>query len=204
MALQFILALGFCYLLGSIPFGLLVGFLVAQRDVRTFGSGNIGATNVARMLGFRWGVLVFILDFLKGFFPLWLVSRFVAIPQENSFGFLLLALATICGHNWPVFLLFRGGKGVSTSLGAVVSLSLFFGALKIPVFIAVGAWIVFFVLTHVVAIASCVAAGLFCATCFFVHVDLPLQVFSCAVFLFIMIRHKKNFFPYSKRQKEQK
>ncbi len=114
------LPLGLAYLIGSIPFGYLIARTIGGVDIRTVGSGNIGATNVGRVLGFRFFVAVFLLDFLKGFLP----TRFLL----DSFGATLfnlpvgVAVATILGHNFPIFLGFKGGKGVATSLGAVSAL----------------------------------------------------------------------------------
>ncbi|WZO97938.1 glycerol-3-phosphate 1-O-acyltransferase PlsY [Isosphaeraceae bacterium EP7] len=108
------------YLIGSIPFGLLVAMLVRGVDIRTVGSGNIGATNVGRLLGFRYFVLVFLLDALKGFAPAYLAAKLMG-PTWPSVP-VLTALAAILGHTFPIYLRLRGGKGVATSLGAVFAL----------------------------------------------------------------------------------
>jgi acyl-phosphate glycerol 3-phosphate acyltransferase len=108
------------YLIGSIPFGMLVTWLVRGVDIRTVGSGNIGATNVGRLLGFRYFVLVFLLDGLKGFAPAYLAARLMG-PTWPSVP-VLSALAAILGHTFPIYLRLRGGKGVATSLGAVFAL----------------------------------------------------------------------------------
>ena len=108
------------YLIGSIPFGYLTARLVKGIDIRTVGSGNLGATNVGRVLGPRYFWLVLALDALKGFGPTWafpelLRQRADSVPPDLP---VLIALATILGHTFPVYLKFRGGKGVATSLGA--------------------------------------------------------------------------------------
>ena len=112
------------YLAGSIPFGYLVVYWVKGIDIRTVGSGNLGATNVGRALGFRYFLLVFLLDMLKGFLPTlgfpMLVSRLSgAAPADLP---VAVALAAILGHTFPVYLKFRGGKGVATSVGTVLAL----------------------------------------------------------------------------------
>jgi glycerol-3-phosphate acyltransferase PlsY len=107
------------YLGGAIPVGLLVGRLVKKVDIRRYGSGNIGTTNVLRTLGPAWAAVVFALDAAKGFLPV-LVGRHLGLPV----GTLALAAAlAVAGHNWSVFLRFQGGKGVATSLGALLALA---------------------------------------------------------------------------------
>src|SRR3954466_12005327 len=105
------------YLIGAIPFGLLGARWVGGVDIRAVGSGNIGATNVGRVLGFRFFVLVFLLDMLKGLLPTLGPPALVAYLTGSNPDHLpvLVALATILGHNFPIYLRFRGGKGVATS-----------------------------------------------------------------------------------------
>lgn len=113
------------YLIGSVPFGYLVGRGLKGVDIRTVGSGNIGATNVGRTFGFKYFLLVFALDLAKGFLPTLGFPRLVALQSDGSSPPSLpvfLALASILGHNYPVFLKFKGGKGVATSLGALSAL----------------------------------------------------------------------------------
>lgn len=110
--------LGLAYLAGSFPFGLLVAQAARGIDPRAAGSGNIGATNVARLCGTKLGVLTLLLDALKGFAP-------VAIAWRMSGGgwfAALTALACVCGHMYPVFLYYKGGKGVATTIGAYLAL----------------------------------------------------------------------------------
>ena len=120
----FILACLLAYLIGSIPFG----FLVAKArgiDIRQVGSGNIGGTNIARNLGFKWGLLVGVLDFGKSFLPVLLARRFFALEWQ----ILLFSLMPVIGHIYPIWLHFKGGKGVATIFGifaAFFGLPLFF------------------------------------------------------------------------------
>ena len=102
------------YVVGSIPFGILLARLFAGRDVRRAGSGNIGATNVARVAGVLPGILTLLFDVLKGALPVWLVSRFT---QQSSTWMMLAGLAALVGHCFPFWLRFKGGKGVATGLG---------------------------------------------------------------------------------------
>jgi glycerol-3-phosphate acyltransferase PlsY len=107
------------YLMGSIPSGLLVGRAFTGKDVRDVGSGNIGAANVSRLGGFRLAVFVLVLDLLKGVIPV-LIGRLVGL---SSIELCAVAAAAVLGHDFSLFLKFRGGKGVATTLGVVLALS---------------------------------------------------------------------------------
>ena len=111
------------YLIGSFPAGYLVGHCCGI-DIRQHGSGNIGATNVVRVLGKKWGALVFIIDFLKGWLPVILATRWseaIHMDPRSAPG-AVAALMALLGHNFPCWLGFRGGKGISTSAGIIVGL----------------------------------------------------------------------------------
>ena len=145
----------FSYLLGSLP----TAFLVAKAhgiDIRTVGSGNVGATNVFRALGKWWGLLTFAADVMKGFipamvFPL-MACRCWGYEGEAVYLGLVCAALAIAGHNWPIFLGFKGGKGVATSAGALMGVAPVAGA------IGLGAWLLVFLPTRYVSLASIVAA----------------------------------------------
>ena len=109
------------FLLGSIPFGLLLG-KVRGIDIREHGSGNIGSTNVFRTLGKKSGIICLILDILKGFFPVFLARQFVPDDTGGHTIEVLTALASILGHNYSPWIGFKGGKGIATSGGAVLAL----------------------------------------------------------------------------------
>jgi len=142
------------YLLGSIPFGLLAGRLRGV-DLRSHGSGNIGATNALRVLGKPVGYTVFALDFLKGFVPVALAFWLVA-PEDFEPGSLPGVVAGVCvilGHNFPVWLGFRGGKGIASSGGVIL------GLFPWPVFpFALVSWGVVFAAVRYVSVASLAAA----------------------------------------------
>jgi len=147
---------GFCaYLLGAVPFG----FLIAKAkgvDIRTVGSGNIGATNVFRSVSKPLGILTFALDMLKGFcgvkvIPL-VLARWTGVPLDGMALPVFCGAMTVAGHNWTCFLRFKGGKGVATSAGMLLGLS------PLGVAIALGAWIAAFVTTRYVSVASITAA----------------------------------------------
>jgi acyl phosphate:glycerol-3-phosphate acyltransferase len=145
------------YLLGSIPFGYLAGRLVGI-DIRQAGSGNVGATNVVRVVGKGYGYPVFALDVLKGFGAV-KISMLMAPgrpPEWNSpeiFG-ILAAMSSVLGHLYPPWLTFKGGKGVATSAGALLALT------PVATLIGVAIWIIVFWLTRYVSLASIIAAVL--------------------------------------------
>lgn len=144
------------YLIGSIPFGYLAGRLNGI-DLREHGSHNIGATNAVRVLGKKWGIPVFICDFLKGFLPLLFVKEqlggTVELFDADQMAWLLGVLAAlILGHTYTCFLGFKGGKGVATTAGCLFALSL-------PIGMAVlVTWVVGMVLTRYVSLSSMLAA----------------------------------------------
>jgi len=131
IAVKFVAVVLIGYLLGSIPFGVLVARRVAKVDVREYGSGKIGTTNVLRTAGKKAAVLVFLLDLLKGtlavVFAGLIVGRNYLIVGDFGLGLMaaqvLAALAAMAGHNWSVFLKFRGGRGVATFFGGLAALS---------------------------------------------------------------------------------
>jgi glycerol-3-phosphate acyltransferase PlsY len=122
------------YLLGSIPFGLLLSKLFGAGDVRKAGSGNVGATNVARVAGPLAGILTLALDGAKGAAAVWLAGRFA---NENAAWMVVAGLAALIGHCYPVWLRFRGGKGVATAAGMFLVLCPLAGLGAIGVFILV-------------------------------------------------------------------
>jgi acyl phosphate:glycerol-3-phosphate acyltransferase len=144
------------YLLGSIPFGYLAGRM-AGIDIRNCGSGNVGATNVIRTLGRGYGYPVFALDFLKGLGAV-KMSILIATRMQSEwnspemFG-IAAAISSVLGHSFPLWLRFKGGKGVATSGGAL------FGLAPVAALVGVAIWIVTFWLTRYVSVASIVAAA---------------------------------------------
>jgi glycerol-3-phosphate acyltransferase PlsY len=112
------------YVLGSIPFGKIIARKVGRIDITKHGSGNIGATNVAREVGTLWGLLTLILDLFKGFLPVFLLSsHFSGTAPSSDWNVALVSLAALLGHQFSVFERFRGGKGVATALGVYLAVS---------------------------------------------------------------------------------
>lgn len=176
----------FSYVVGSTPWGLLIGKFNGL-DIRRHGSGNIGATNVRRVLGRDWGVACFALDFLKGLIPVLIFRNWAG--EGNEMPGLLAAAATVCGHVFPFWLRFKGGKGVATTVGALVAVAFW------PVIICLVAWVVMFYLSHYVSVASLVAAAVLPLA----HLILrrsdafgPTLVLLIALAGLIVVRHRSN------------
>ncbi|MHB9037619.1 MAG: glycerol-3-phosphate 1-O-acyltransferase PlsY [Armatimonadota bacterium] len=182
--MRLLLALVSCYLLGSIPFGMIMGMLRGV-DIRQFGSGNIGASNVLRTLGTGPGVLVLILDTLKGFASVMICRGLGLHPHWVVAG----ALCGILGHTFSVFLRFRGGKGVATSLGVI------FGLNWVIAIIAFGAWVVLVGITRYISLASIIATISVPSMMFFwkaQHVPTAYRALAAVAALAIVVKHRSN------------
>jgi len=175
------------YLFGAIPFGLLVA-KVKGVNIREHGSGNIGATNVFRVVGKRWGVFTFTLDALKGFIPAFLfpILGNVDPAMRNEYG-VLFGLAAIIGHSFPVYLKFKGGKGVATSAGMLL------GIAWVAVAVGFVCWAVCMVLSRYVSLSSIVAAIAVAATGW-LHSDyhIVIKVALTALALLVVWLHRAN------------
>ena len=184
-------ALLLAYLIGSIPFSLILGRVVGGIDLREHGSKNVGATNVTRLLGWRWGAMALLLDAFKGLAPTLVIPRLVeSAPVHLAVG---CGVAAILGHMFSCFLKFKGGKGVATSLG-VVSVLAPWGALA-----ALGTFNVLFAWKRIVSLGSIVAAVVFAAVQMWVLSPQPfagskwsLAAFSLAVPALVIFRHRAN------------
>jgi glycerol-3-phosphate acyltransferase PlsY len=197
------------YLIGAIPFGLIIG-RVRGVDIRHVGSGNIGATNVARVLGRPLGVCCFVLDLLKGLLPTALAPKiWVTIGPSLAHGtpgpgpslylaWMGVAAAAILGHMCPIYLRFRGGKGVATSLGAVVGFWPYFTG---PGLAAFALWVLVAAAFRYVSLASIVATlafpVLYAATALLRGWDpfgtqAPLLIFAVVIALLVVYRHRSN------------
>ena len=189
-ALPFILAGASAFLLGSIP----NGFLVAKAkgiDIREHGSKNIGATNVLRVLGKGPGYTVFALDALKGAAAV-LLGRFLTGAQPDQLGEIIAAICCILGHSYTPWLGFKGGKGVATTAGVLLTL---FQPLVLLVVLAT--WLVFFYSTRYVSIASITAAIAIPIAVWLLVVrenshGSYMLLFSIVVGLLVVLRHKAN------------
>lgn len=190
----FAISLIISYLLGSIPAGYLAG-RIARADIRTMGSGNIGATNVTRVLGKRYGYPVFVIDFLKGLIAVRLsilLAKQMQLPGTlTELIGIIAAVACVVGHAFPVWLRFKGGKGVATSAGALSGL--------MPLAALVGGviWFAAFKVTRYVSVASITAAIALPIIIFIVlsrseaHVGI-LFYFSICLAVLVVLRHRSN------------
>jgi len=181
-----ILYLIISYLICSIPFGLIFGKIFAKTDIRQHGSKNIGATNATRILGKKIGFATLIFDSGKGMIMV-IIARFSFFEADHLHLFLVLvSLTSICGHIYPIYLKFNGGKGVATSIGSILALDFSVGIL------AICFWILTFASFRISAIASLVA--IFSTTIFSTAYDAPFSqiVFCWVISLIIFIKHKEN------------
>ncbi|NOZ19477.1 MAG: glycerol-3-phosphate 1-O-acyltransferase PlsY [Planctomycetes bacterium] len=183
------------YLLGAIPFGFIIAKVFRGVDVRAHGSGNIGATNVGRVLGRKWGLLALVLDIAKGFGPAALAAfalgEFSIGGACPSTAVTLCGAAAICGHIWPIYLRFKGGKGVATSCGVLLYLE------PVGTLAAVAVWVVAVLIWRYVSLGSILAA-----TVLVVYVltmsprrggnAVPLIVFGILMAALVIIRHRSN------------
>jgi glycerol-3-phosphate acyltransferase PlsY len=187
------------YLLGAVPFGLLIG-LARGVDVREHGSRNIGATNVGRVVGRPWGYLCLALDIVKGLLPTWAAGWLLVRPPLSApliCGWLVVALAAVAGHLWPIYLRFRGGKGVATTVGVGLGV---FPYLTAPMLIALAGYAAARFTTGLVSVGSLTLAILFpvafavCARVSGWPIDVfwPLQAATVVLGLLIILRHAGN------------
>lgn len=185
----FLLVVG--YLLGSIPSAVWIGQLFYGIDVREYGSGNAGATNTFRVLGKKAGIPVLLIDVLKGWAAVamagW-ITGFNSGSEELINLQLALAITALLGHVFPVFVGFRGGKGVATLLGVVIAVHLYAALIAIAVFV------VMLLITNYVSLSSMAAAFSFpIATIIIFKVQVPsLVIFSLFIAVLILITHQKN------------
>jgi glycerol-3-phosphate acyltransferase PlsY len=181
------------YVLGSVPFGFLIAKARGQ-DILTLGSGNIGATNVFRSVSKPLGILTFALDFLKGFCGVQLVpalaSRLTGVGYgESMYLPVFCGALTVVGHNWTCFLGFKGGKGVATSAGLLLGLS------PAGVGIAFAAWLVTFLSTRYVSVASIAAALVLAAAVWPLHLQAQGLWFPAVLTLLALLavwKHRSN------------
>jgi glycerol-3-phosphate acyltransferase PlsY len=192
-SLNIILVLAAAYLAGSIPFSLLIGRWVGKIDLRQHGSGNVGATNVGRLLGLKWGLLALLLDALKGLLPTGLLPLLFTQNSDRLNIAVGCGVAAILGHMFPCWLGFRGGKGVATSLGVVAMLAPWAALAAFVSFIAT------FAVWRFVSLGSIVAALVFGAAELLILRPDPfsqstwsLAAFSIAVPALVIVRHRSN------------
>lgn len=172
----------FSYLLGSVPFGLLFAKLLGKDDLRTKGSGNIGATNAMRVGGKLLGGLTFAFDFLKGIAAV-AIARYLTEDQATL---CLSALFAVLGHIFPVWLKFKGGKGVATSVAVIFAINYLLGLF------AIFCWILVFGFSRISSLASLATATITLLVSLFANYSYEQTALIFALFLLIVVRHKDN------------
>ena len=192
------------YLSGSIPFAFIYGKVIKGIDIRQHGSGNIGATNVLRVFGTIPGIIVLLLDILKGFLPVYLFKLLIILPSEYSYVPIAMGLCAILGHTFTVFLSFKGGKGVATAAGVCLAL--------MPLFL-LGALLIFIITVSFTRYVS--AGSILASLCLLLMEimsfwgsnttiyeyetyssgsDIYRLIFVCILVFFIVYKHKSNIY----------
>jgi acyl phosphate:glycerol-3-phosphate acyltransferase len=173
------------YLVGAVPMGVILARLRGI-DLRTVGSGNIGATNAARALGTKLGLVVFALDAGKAAFPVWLASHALGCEPSAQWALATVAMAAVIGHIFPIYLGFRGGKGVACGLGVFLALDPVI-ALAAMVMYVQGIW-----LTRISAVGSLTAVTSMALAVLIADKPVAQQMLAIAVALLIWARHTRN------------
>jgi len=185
MTITLFIAILLSYLAGAIPFGLLFSRAVGK-DVRDEGSGNIGATNVNRVLGKKLGILTLLCDVAKGFLPVFIVSILLPVGDNWELFVALCGLATVVGHMFPVYLAFKGGKGVATTVGVFLFFSPWSVCFALVVFVAVVG------LSGFVSAGSLAAAGLLPFFILFLGGSTSMFLCAAVIAVLIWIKHSSN------------
>jgi len=197
--MKFVILIIGAYLLGSVPFSLIIA-KAHGKDLRSIGSGNIGATNLARALGRRWAYFCFCLDVLKGLVPM--LAATCALSSPPTITQLLITLAVGCaailGHIFPIYIKFKGGKGVATSFGVALGLWPYYTLCAV---IAFAIWSVVVLLTRYISLASIVASVAFPITLILAIVLTPSWYFAnlwpllfaaIVIPIMVIVRHRQN------------
>lgn len=170
------------YLFGAIPFGLLIA-KTRGVNIREHGSGNIGATNVFRVIGKGWGIFTFTLDALKGFIPAFIFPRLISVDPEWG---VLFGILAILGHTFPIYLKFKGGKGVATSAGMLLGVA--------PLAVGIGfiSWMVCMVLSRYVSLSSIIAAIVVAVAVWIQDKGLVINIALTNLALLVIWLHRAN------------
>lgn len=206
--MKIIISIIIAYFLGSIPSGFILGKIFKGIDIRQYGSKNIGATNVMRVVGVIPGIISFIFDFFKGFFAVqigrWLLESSVSILSTTSLNFfnkiedpktyqiliIIIGISVMLGHIFPIFLKFKGGKGVATGAGAFINI------VPIPVVYALISFVIILIIFRYVSLASMIAVITFFISELIKNIpnfdELPFLILTSFIMILIIFRHKEN------------
>ncbi len=180
--ISIIVAIILAYLIGSLPFSFLVAKFINKVDIRKVGSGNVGTTNVLRNCGVFSAALAFILDSSKGIFSFYLANYYFNSKELA----LALAIVTVIGHCYSIFLNFKGGKGVATSAGIILLIN------PVLFFILLGVFIIIVLISGYVSLGSIIVAFSFSFVYYFMTQELTMSLLFLLLGLFIVYRHKTN------------
>jgi len=208
MTEYFILFLIFiiCYLIGSIPFGLILTKLYGTKDLRNIGSGNIGATNVLRSGHKTLALLTLILDLLKSFIPLFIF--FKSYPNLTNYDFfnylvvdeilfmLIFGYLFVLGHCFSIWLKFRGGKGIATSLGVILSIDFFIGLCLLTI------WILVFLIFKISSLSALISSASFPILIFLKYEKINLLYLSILLTTFVFFTHRTNIIRLLKKEEK--
>jgi glycerol-3-phosphate acyltransferase PlsY len=170
------------YLIGAFPTGFILYSLSEKKDVRQFGSQTIGATNILRLKGWRFALPVSLVDILKGFLPVFLALK---IFPDKRFA-LFCGFLAVLGHCFPIYIKFKGGKGVATAVGVYLALAF------TPLLIGIGIFVLIVVLTRYVSLGSLMAMLSMPFSVYFLQSNQEIALLCFAIFLVIAIRHGGN------------
>ena len=195
-----------CYLIGSIPFGLILTKLFDNNDLRNIGSGNIGATNVLRTGNKTLALLTLILDLSKSFIPLFIFFKLYPHPIINDFFnliivdkiFLILVFGYffVLGHCFPIWLKFKGGKGIATSLGVILSIDIFIGLCLLTI------WILVFLIFKISSLSALISSTSFPILIFFKYEKVNLLYLSILLTIFVFFTHRANIIRLLKKEEK--
>ena len=178
------------YLLGAIPTAYIFGRVLKNLDIRQHGSGNVGATNAFRVLGKGPGTVVLLIDIVKGIIP---TTIFANLAGFNSPLMLVVyGLIAVAAHNWTVFLSFKGGKGIATTLGVLIGFAIQLPGLRSVLLIVLGVWAGVFLLSGYVSLASIIAAVSLPICMVIFDAPIEFKIMSIMLCIFIVFRHRSN------------
>ncbi len=188
--LAIILSILAAYILGAIPTAYIFGRVLKGLDIREHGSGNMGATNAFRVLGKGPGTAVLLIDIAKGLVPVAVIAP--ALGLTDPLILVLIGLTAVAGHNWTVFLQFKGGKGIATSLGVLIGLSMEIPGLRPVLLLTVGVWLVLFLIFGYVSLASIAAVVALPILTVVFNAPFPVTLMAIMLCIFIVFRHRSN------------
>ena len=207
--MMLILGIVLSYLIGSIPTAYIFGKLYKGIDIRKHGSGNVGATNVFRVLGRGPGIIVLMIDVFKGILAVVVLADLLGLTE--IYERIVLSLCVVSGHNWTCFLNFRGGKGIATSLGVLIGLTIKIQSIRAVLLITIFVWGASFIFSGIVSFSSVLAATVLPVAMAVTNQPFSLILLGVIFCIFVVLRHRPNikrmlsgqepriFFPFKKK-----